>query len=75
LRQLPEPSQAPSVPQLATPWSAQVFLGSPAPAGTEAQRPIEDGNAQLRQAPWHASAQQMPSTQKPLAHSAALAQV
>jgi hypothetical protein len=33
--------------------------------------PIDDGNAQLRQAPWQASAQQTPSTQKPFLHSPA----
>jgi hypothetical protein len=39
------------------------------------QVPSAEGSAQLRQAPWQASAQQTPSTQKPLAHSPAPAQV
>lgn len=75
LRQLPAPSHTPSVPQVAAPSAAHVARGSAAPAGTGAQRPIADGSAQVRQAPWQASAQQTPSTQKVLAHSAPLAQV
>jgi hypothetical protein len=75
LRQLPAPSQTPSVPQVAAPWSAQVPRGSAAPAGTGVQRPIADGSPQDRQAPWHASAQQTPSTQKVLAHSPPVTQV
>jgi hypothetical protein len=43
--------------------------GSAAPAGAGAHRPFDDGSAQLRQAPRHASAQQTPSTQKLLTHS------
>jgi hypothetical protein len=62
------------VPQDAAPWSVQVLRGSAAPAGTAAQRPIEDGSAQLLHAPAQASAQQTPSTQKLLAHSLAAAQ-
>jgi len=68
------PSQVPSWPQLAAPASMQTLRGSAAPAGTGAQRPIDDGSAQLRQAPAQASAQQTPSTQKLLLHSAAPAQ-
>jgi len=48
--------------------------GSAAPAGTGAHRPFDDGSAQLRQAPRHASAQQTPSTQKLLAQSLAVVQ-
>ena len=75
LRQPPAPSQTPSFPHVETPWSVHVPRGSPAPAGTGEQRPIDDGSAQVRQAPWQASPQQMPSTQKVLAHSAPLAHV
>jgi hypothetical protein len=64
----------PSVPQLASPLSTQMLRGSAAPAGTGTQRPIDDGRAQLRQAPAHASAQQTPSTQKLLTHSLDAAQ-
>jgi hypothetical protein len=39
------------------------------------QRPIADGSPQDRQAPWQASAQQVPSTQNVLAHSLPAAQV
>jgi hypothetical protein len=74
-RQPPAPSQVPFVPHDATPWSLHTPRGSAAPPATGAQRPIEDGSAQLLQVPSHASAQQTPSTQKPLAHSVAAAQV
>jgi hypothetical protein len=49
--------------------------GSDEPGGISVQRPIEEGSAQLRQAPWQPSAQQTPSTQKLLAHSEAAAQL
>jgi hypothetical protein len=49
--------------------------GSAAPAAIGWQVPSAEGSAQLRQAPWQASPQQTPSTQKPLAHSPAPAQV
>jgi len=39
------------------------------------QWPIDDGSAQLMHAPPQATSQQIRSTQKPLAHSLALAQV
>jgi len=45
------------------------------PAAIGWQVPSAEGSAQLRQAPWQASAQQTPSTQKPLAHWLASAQV
>lgn len=51
----------------------QTFRGSLEPAATGAQRPIDDGSAQLRQAPPHAPSQHTPSTQKLLMHSAAAA--
>ena len=49
--------------------------GSPAPAATGWQVPGAEASAQLRQAPWQASAQQTPSTQKPLPHSWAALQL
>lgn len=49
--------------------------GSITPAAIGWQVPGADASAQLRQAPWQASAQQTPSTQNPLPHSLALAQV
>jgi hypothetical protein len=75
LRQPPAPSHLPSVPQEAAPWLVQVVRGSSLPAATEVHLPSDDSSAQLRQAPWQASAQQTPSTQKLLAHSEACAQV
>jgi hypothetical protein len=74
LRQPDAPSQRPSVPHFATPWSAQMLRGSAAPAGTDTHRPFDDGRAQLRQAAAQASAQQTPSTQKLLTHSLEAAQ-
>ena len=73
LRQPPAPSHLLSVPQVAAVWSVQICRGSLPPAATDVQRPIAEGSAQLRQAPWQASAQQTPSTQKLLAHSLAAA--
>jgi hypothetical protein len=61
----------PFVLQLDAPLSTQTWRGSAAPAGSGAHLPIDDGSAQLRQAPPQASAQQTPSTQKPLMHSSA----
>jgi hypothetical protein len=61
----------PLVPQLDAPLSMQTLRGSAAPAGSGSHLPIDDGSAQLRQAPAQASAQQTPSTQKPLVHSSA----
>jgi hypothetical protein len=75
LRQPPAPSQKPSDAHMATPRSAQVPRGSAAPPGTGVHFPIAEGSAHVRQAPWHASAQQTPSTQNVLAHSVPLAQV
>ena len=68
------PSHLPSVPQLASPLSTQTLRGSAAPSGIDAHLPIDDGRAQLRQAPAQASAQQTPSTQKLLLHSPAVVQ-
>jgi hypothetical protein len=69
LWQLPAPSQVPSVPQEAAPWSAQTWCGSPPPAGLGAQVPSEVDSAQLWQAPVQPELQQTPSTQKLEAHS------
>ena len=68
-RQPEAPSQVPSVMQLDAPLSMQTCRGSAAFAGVGLQTPIDDGRAQLRQAPPHASSQQTPSTQKVLTHS------
>jgi len=74
LWQAPAPSQVPSVPHEAAPWSKQPPWGSPAPAGTGAQVPSDVDSAQLRQLPAQAVAQQTPSPQNPLVHSAAAEQ-
>jgi hypothetical protein len=63
------PSQVPSVMQLDAPLSMQMWRGSAAFAGVGLHVPIDEGRAQLRQAPAHASSQQRPSTQKVLTHS------
>jgi len=68
LWQLPAPSQVPSVPQDGACWSVHFPCGSMADAGLGEQMPSDDASAQLRQAPWQASAQQTPSTQKLLPH-------
>lgn len=68
LWQLPAPSQVPSVPQDGACWSVHLPCGSVAAAGLGVQVPSDDASAQLWQAPWQASAQQTPSTQKLLAH-------
>jgi hypothetical protein len=49
----------------------QMLRGSPAPSATGVHRPLDEGWAQLRHAPSHASAQQTPSTQNLLMHSPA----
>jgi hypothetical protein len=63
------------VAHVEAPLSTHCPRGSTAPPGTGEQRPIDDGSAQLMQAPAQATSQQMRSTQKPLAHSPAFAQV
>jgi hypothetical protein len=63
------------VAQVDAPLSTHCPRGSTPPPGTGEQWPIDDGSAQLTQAPPQATSQQMRSTQKPLAHSLALAQV
>jgi hypothetical protein len=49
--------------------------GSGVLAGLGEQWPIDDGSAQLRQAPAQGPSQQTPSTQKPLPQSVALVQL
>jgi hypothetical protein len=75
LRQDGPPLQAPSVPQLAAPWSLHVPDGSAAPAGTGTHRPSVPGCAHETQAPVQAVEQQTPCWQFPEAHSLAWAQV
>jgi hypothetical protein len=59
----------PSVPHEAAVSSVHIWRGSAEPVARGVHRPSADGSAQLRQAPWQASAQQTPSTQKLLAQS------
>jgi hypothetical protein len=67
--------QKPSVLQLALPASWQVACGSAWPLATLVQDPRELERPQDWQAPWQAVAQQVCCAQKPLPHSAAVAQV
>jgi hypothetical protein len=69
--QPPAPSHFLLVPQEAAPWSVQILWGSSAPATTAVQWPREDSSEQLLHGLVQASAQQTPSTQKLLMHSAA----
>ena len=62
LRQPPLPSQAPSVPQVATPWSGQSLCGS-VPKSATMQVPTLPGSAQVWQAWEQSSAQHTPSKQ------------
>ena len=68
-RQAPAPSQRPSVPQAAAPWSTQMRRGSGVPMATGMHRPGAEASAQLRQGPVQALSQQTPSTHCWLAHS------
>jgi hypothetical protein len=70
-RHAPPPSHAPSVPQVDAPLSAHWPSGS-APAGTSVHVPVVPASPHDRQAPVHAVRQQVPCSQKPLAHSAAV---
>ena len=70
-RQAPPPSQVPSVPQVVAPLSAHCPSGS-APAATRVHAPAVPASPQDRQLPVHAVRQQVPCSQKPLAHSAAV---
>lgn len=65
--QAPVPSQTPSVPHAATPWSTQLSRGS-VPISTGIHVPKLSVLAQVRQTPPHASLQQTPSAQNPEAH-------
>jgi hypothetical protein len=63
-RQAPLPLQEPSVPHVATPWSAHWLRGS-CPAGTDEQVPIDPVNAHDTQIPVEqAVEQQTPCSQK-----------
>ncbi len=68
LRQAPAPSQTPSVPQLASPWSGHLSRGS-VPISAGMQWPTLPLTPHDRQGPVHASLQQTPSTQKALRQS------
>jgi hypothetical protein len=71
LRQPPAPSHFPSKPQVATGIVMQVVESrGVSPAVRLTQVPGELGAAHVLQPAVHASAQQTPSAQKPLAHSA-----
>jgi hypothetical protein len=69
------PSQVPVCPQLEGPRSKQTPRGSGAPRSTGEHLPVRPGSAQDTQAPVQAVSQQMPSAQKPLAHSPFVAQL
>lgn len=61
-RHAPAPSQVPSSPQPAAPWSAHWLSGS-SPAGTGVQVPVDDGSAQDMQVPAQALEQHTPCWQ------------
>jgi hypothetical protein len=69
-RHAPMPSQAPSLPQPALPWSAHWDRGS-LPAATFEQVPARTPSAHDRQVPAHAVEQHTPCSQKPDSHSEA----
>jgi len=75
LRQPPAPSQKPSVPQLALPWSWQTRCGSALPLGTFVHTPGVVGSAHDWQVPLQSVVQQTDCAQKFEWHSAAEAQV
>jgi hypothetical protein len=65
--------QEPSVPHVATPWSAHWLCGS-CPAGTDEQVPADPVSAHDRQVPGHAVEQQTFCSQKFELHIAAAVQ-
>ena len=71
IRQPPPPSHAPSLPQVEGSLVAHWPSGS-SPAGTSVQAPSAAARPQDRHAPVQAVRQQVPCSQKPLAHSAAV---
>jgi hypothetical protein len=75
LRHAPLPSQRPSVPQVACPWSLHVLLGSGSPAGVARHLPAWPLSLQEKQLAVQALSQQTPSAQKPVAHSPAIEQI
>jgi hypothetical protein len=75
LRQAPAPSQVPSWPHVATSLAAHSLASVGwAPAGTCVHSPGALGRLQAMHVPSQAVAQQTPSAQTPLAHSAPQAQ-
>jgi hypothetical protein len=64
LPQPPAPLQAPSLPQLAAPWSRQAPVGSWPPSGTKLQVPAVPETLQDMQLPSQRLLQQTPSAQK-----------
>jgi hypothetical protein len=72
-RQAPAPSQVPSNPQGGL--AAQRACGSALPVGTGWHEPAAPVRLQTRQVSQLADEQQTPSTQLPLAHSAAVPQI
>jgi hypothetical protein len=74
-RQAPLPLHAPSVPQLAAPWSTQRPPGSVPPSAMFAQCPSEPESTHERHVPAQASSQQTPCAQKPETHSTPSAHV
>jgi hypothetical protein len=74
LAQLPKPSQAPVLPQLAAPMSLQMPRGSAAPRSSGQQVPMRWSRLHETQPPWQATLQQTPSAQKPDAQSSAVLQ-
>jgi hypothetical protein len=71
--QAPAPSQNPSVPQLAAPWSWQSLRGS-VPTSAGMQVPTAPGAAQVWQGPAQSVVQQNPSAQFPVVQSVAAVQ-
>jgi hypothetical protein len=73
LRQAPAPSHVPSVPQVVAPLSAHWPSGS-WPVGTIEQMPCVPARPHDRQMPLHSVLQQVPCSQMPELHSAAVVQ-
>jgi hypothetical protein len=69
MRHAPAPSQTPSVPQLAWPWSAQRPCGSTAPSATLLHVPSVAESEHDWQVPLQFVSQQTPCAQKPVWHS------
>ena len=65
----PKPSHAPVCPQLVAPMSLQTLRGSGLPASMGQHVPKRPVWLHVWHGPWHESAQQTPSVQKPESHS------